>query len=711
MAAMTLDQALEMARQEAEQGNLGQGHAICRQLMAQCPQEPRVWNLQGELQQFDQKLTEAAASFEKAVALNRDYLRAWHNLAVVLAQLGRYPESSDAFREVIRIAPQRPEGYSGLGNVLAATEQLEKAVAAYRQALALAPGYAGAYTNLGNVLLLLGSCDQAITAYQEAVRLSPAEAVLHFNLGKALFRVGQVDAALDAFRASLALDPRRPEAHANLAVVLEMKGRYEEALAGCQAALAIDPACSAAYAVMANVYGAAGQVELAEGACRESLRLHPSAEIHSNLIFALHRHPNYGARELRAELDRWNQLYAAPLQSAIPAHAHGEDPERRLRIGYVSPDFKQHPVGRFLLPVLMNHRRGGQVNAQEDSPGESGLFDIFCYSDVLITDEITAQIQSLCDHWRPIVGMSDARAAEMIRRDKIDILVDLAMHTDNNRLRLFARKPAPVQVAWLAYAGSTGLTAIDYRLSDSCLDPPETDLSIYAEKTWRLPHCFWCYQAPKEAPAVSALPALVNGYITLGSLNSFSKISDAVLDLWMKVLLAIPRARLIIHAPAGMPQDRVREHLGRAGIAGDRCTFFATSGAASYFACYHHMDIALDPFPYGGGTTTCDALFMGVPVITWRGQTAQSRAASSILANVGLPEFIGNNQKEYISIAAELAGDLPRLSEIRRNLRQRMEQSPVMNAPRFARGIKAAYRGMWREWCKESSAAKSKGHR
>jgi predicted O-linked N-acetylglucosamine transferase (SPINDLY family) len=341
-------------------------------------------------------------------------------------------------------------------------------------------------------------------------------------------------------------------------------------------------------------------------------------------------------------------------------------------------------VARFLLPLLANH--------------DHQAVEVFAYAQVPVPDEMTQRLRSQTDAWRSLVGLSDDQAAELIRQDRIDILVDLAMHTSGNRLLVFARKPAPVQVTYLAYAGSSGLNTMDYRLSDPYLDPPGGDESAYIEQTIRLPDTYWCYRPVVDLP-LQPPPSVEKGFVTFGCLNNFCKMNEALLGLWAQALRAVPHSRLLLHAHEGSHRQRVLEYLQREGIERSRVNFAGKMPTEAYFGLYQSIDIALDTYPYGGGTTTCDALWMGVPVVSLAGKTAVSRAGLSILSNIGLPELVASTSEQYVSVAVELANDLRRLQESRSTLRQRMEVSPLMDATNFARGIETAYRRMWRAWC------------
>ena len=355
------------------------------------------------------------------------------------------------------------------------------------------------------------------------------------------------------------------------------------------------------------------------------------------------------------------------------------------RIGFVSPDFRGHPVGRSLLPLFTEHDRRQA--------------EFIAYAEVRAPDDYTQKFQALADGWRPILGRTDIQVADQIRADRIDILVDLALHTGNNRLLVFARKPAPVQVAILGMIASTGLATIDYRLSDWYLDPPGPGDRDYTERTVRLPRCYWCYQPPEGTPPIAALPALRNGFITFGCLNHFSKVSPPALRVWLTILQALPGSRLVIHSQPGAHLEAVRALFQEGGISHDRLEFPGRVPRAGYFQRYHQLDIGLDPFPYNGAITTLDSLWMGVPVITLAGRTAVGRAGVSILSNAQLPELIARTPEQYVDIAVGLARDPGRLTALRAGLRGRMRQSGVMDGPRYAAEVEAVFRRMWMKWC------------
>jgi predicted O-linked N-acetylglucosamine transferase (SPINDLY family) len=317
-----------------------------------------------------------------------------------------------------------------------------------------------------------------------------------------------------------------------------------------------------------------------------------------------------------------------------------------------------------------------------------------------LADALTEAVRARADAWRDITTLDDDVAALLVRADGIDILIDLSLHTADNRLLLFARKPAPVQVSYLGYVGTSGVSTIDYRLSDPQLDPPGADVSVYSEQTVRLARSYWCFHPVGLFPEVGPLPAQSGGGVTFGCLNNFCKVSSAALQLWAQVLGAVPGSNLLLHAPAGVDVAAVRKRFEVADVDGERVQFVGQQGWQAYLETYNRIDIALDPFPYNGGVTTADGLWMGVPAVTLLGQNAVGRAGSSILTNANLPELIADSPQAYVRLAAALAADLTQLAALRSGLRSRMTVSPLMNAPRFARDFEAALRQMWRDWCR-----------
>jgi predicted O-linked N-acetylglucosamine transferase (SPINDLY family) len=575
---------------------------------------------------------------------------------------------------------------SDLGRTVHDAGRIDEAIAACRRVLELEPGQFEALNHLGFLLYLRGRLDEAIAVLEAATRFHPGSAPARNNLGIVLMKAGRAGAAVAAFDCAVAIAPDDASAYNNLGNTLWMVGAIDRARAAIDRAVALRPDYADAYNNLGNILRDQGQLDAALRAFRMAVAIRPEfVAAASNFLFNLHAHPGYDAQALLAEHRRWAARYAAPLAAEIRPHPNDRTPDRRLRVGYVSPDFRAHAVGRLLPPLFAGHDRH--------------QFEIVAYSDLRTPDALTARLRSLVTVWRDTAGLSDPELAEQIRADGIDILVDLAMHTANNRLLVFARKPAPVQVTMLGLASTSGLDTIDYRLTDRYIDPPETGDGDYSERSIRLPHCLWCCEPAEEAPAVGTLPALENGFVTFGSLNQLGKASGPALDAWAEILRSVPGSHLVLHAHAGQHRESIRQRFLAAGVTPGRIDFVPRLARASYLQTYNRLDIGLDPFPQNGGVTTLDALWMGVPVVTLAGRTAVGRAGRSILSNLGLPELIAATPAEYVAIAVARASDPERLAALRSGLRARMRSSALTAGQQYAADIEAAFRAMWHDWC------------
>jgi len=502
----------------------------------------------------------------------------------------------------------------------------------------------------------------------------------------------RLDEAADWCRRALAVKPDFAEAHTNLGNILKEQARLDEAVACYRRALELKPDHAETHINLGNACKDQGDLDSAVACYRQAVALKPTdAAAHSNLVYTLHFCADCDAQTLAAAHGRWNQQYAAPLATSNGPHTNDRTPDRRLRVGYVSPDFRDHVVGRNLLPLLREH--------------DHRACDVVCYAHVLCPDSITQQFQRMTHTWRNVLALSDTALVQQIREDRIDILVDTTLHMAGNRLLVFARKPAPIQVTFAGYPGTTGLATIDYRLTDPYLDPPGLHDSDYTEESVRLPDTFWCYDPLSREPAVSALPALERGYVTFGCLNNFCKVNAALLRLWALVLRGGDRSRLGLLAAEGSHRQRTLDLLAQEGIAAERITFVAPQPRVQYLERYHGIDLGLDTVPYNGHTTSLDSLWMGVPVVTLIGATVVGRAGLSQLSNLGLPELVADGPEQFVRLAIAWANDLPRLAQLRATLRARMQHSPLMDAPRFARNGEAAYREMWRRWCSQPQAS------
>jgi predicted O-linked N-acetylglucosamine transferase (SPINDLY family) len=685
---LTLQQAFDLAVAHHQSGRLQEAESIYRQILAHQPNHPDALNNLALILQHAQAHAEAVDLLRKAISIQPGNERTHTNLGNALAAMGQMDAAIAAQEAALRINPRFPEALQNLGSTFRDLGRNAEALNMYQRALTSRPDYLAAHFGAGTTLLAMGRTDEAIAALRAAVKLHPNDAKAHNSLGTALGLTGRFEEAIEQFRRVLAIDPKHAEALNNLGNVMTSAGKLDEALAALNQAIALKPENPEAYVNLGNLWKETGEPERATAAYQQAITFKPDfPDGQSNFLLSLEYHPGMDAHAIAAHQREWNRRQAKPLSASLPSFANDRSPERRLRIGYVSPDFKQHAITLFLLPLLENHDREA--------------FEIFAYSQVLAPDHLTDRVRAQTHHWRSSVGLSDAQAAAIIRDDRIDILVDLALHTSGNRLLVFARKPAPVQATYLAYAGSSGLSTMDYRLSDPHLDPvtdpPGGDQSVYSEKTVRLPATYWCYQPLVDLP-LSPRRAAQGAPITFGCLNNFCKVNAAVLELWARVLHAVPGSRLILHTQPGNHRAAVLERFARGGVDPSRINLVGRVSTHDYFQLYQQIDIALDTNPFGGGTTTCDALWMGVPVITLAGERAVGRGGVSILSNIGLPDLIANSPEHYVVLAATLAGDLARLSELRSSLRGRMRSSPLMDAPRFARDVEAAYRQMWLNW-------------
>jgi predicted O-linked N-acetylglucosamine transferase (SPINDLY family) len=564
--------------------------------------------------------------------------------------------------------------------------RLAEAEQGYRQILQRQPDHADSLHLLGVVALQSGHLEPALALIQQAVALRPDGAIYRNNLGQVLVRLGRDDEAIRAYEAAIGLDAEYAEAFNNLGYTLEGRDRLAEAEAHYRKAIRLNPDYAEPYLNLGNVQKDRGELDAAIESYRRAIALRPDLSgLHSNLLLTLHYHAGLTPEDIAREHREWAKRHVAPLAAERRPHANDPEPNRRLRIGYVSPDFREHPVARFILPLLQHHDRR--------------QFEIFAYSDVTRPDRVTATIQAHADQWRDVNNLGDEQLANAIRDDRVDILVDLAAHSGRNRLLVFARKPAPVQVTYLAYCSTTGVDAIDFRLTDRFLDPPGEDSSHYTERSVRLPHCYWCYSAPTLPGDRPTSTDRLPGPPTFGCLNNFAKVTDATLELWMELLRHVPEAQLLLYARSEAHRDRVRNALRQAGLPEARATFVDRQPLGEYLETYRRIDVALDPVPFGGGTTTCDALWMGTPVVSLAGRTAVSRAGSSLLNNVGLERLVAHSKEQYVDLAANLIRDGERLSSLRREMRDRLESSPVMHAEPFTRDLEDAFKEMWRTWC------------
>lgn len=656
MPLLTVHQALNLAIDRHRAGQFAEAEAIYRQLLAAHPESTDVIHLLGLVARDTHRYPEAIEWMKRSIAAQPQVASYRSNYGLLLADCGQLEESARQLETARQLQPGDAEIHFNLGNTRNRLREWESAIAAYRQALQLNPQHLKAWLNLGVTLQMANRPEEAIAVYLEARRRLPREYALALNLGNLLREQCQLDEAIAAYRTAAELAPRNFITMNNLAILLKDCGEIGEST---------------------NIL-------------RQSLAAEANAEVHSNLIFNLHFDPGVAPASIEEEKRLWNAHFAIPLPSARLPHGNDRSPERRLRIGYVSADLRAHVVGRTLLPIFEAH--------------DPAQLECVCYAGSR-ADPVSQRFHSRAHLWRDMENWSDEQLTAQVRADEIDILVDLGLHTAYNRLGVFARKPAPVQVSWLGYPGSTGVESIDYWLTDRFLSPPELDLPENADGPIRLPDAWCCYPAPENSPDVTGLPSIRTGQITFACFNNFSKTNERVLGLWARILQRLPGSRLMLLLKAGAHREKTIRALQRHGITAERLVFLdyepvSLQHSASHFLQrYAQADIALDPFPYNGMTTTCDALWMGVPVIALRGTLGISRASFSLLSNIGLPEYAVESEDDYVLAAVALATDRERLAHLRSTLRDRMQRSPLLDPTRFARNLEAAYRKMWHRWC------------
>jgi protein O-GlcNAc transferase len=695
------------------QGRLAEAEMSYRRALSIAPNYGNAHNCLGVLLAQQNRFAEAGASFEQAVRFEPDNAEAHYNWGLALHARGQRQAAMQRFHQALMFKPDYPETLNDLGNSQAEEGMLADAVLSYQQALRLRPQFAKAHFNLGAVLHKLNRPEEAIEHWRNALQIQPVfpetrDNLAHAFLVKGLALQGQGDLS-DAerfFREALRINPVLAEAHNNLGTVFEQQDQLDQAIRCYQEALRINPA----FAEALNNAGCAllrqGQLDEALASIRQALRFQPDlVTAQSNLVSCLNYDVETDPDTVFSEHRRWGQLVE---QSAKPAvHFNDPSPERSLRIGYVSPNLCFHPLVRYLEPVFIYHNRR-QVT-------------VHCYSEVRSPDDVTVRLQGLVDSWSSTVGLTDSEVAERIRRDEIDILVDLAGHTAGSRLAVFAHKPAPIQATWLGYMNTTGLTSVDYRLTDDVLDPsgvrspasgvkstfsdtglrtPDFGHFLDTEELYRLPEGMCCFAPPADAPAVGPLPALRRGHMTFGSLNSLLKLNGKVFDLWSRVLKALPNSRLLIfhHKLTGSTREAIRRQLVDRGVGSERLDLRQGSAGPGYLGVYGEIDISLDTFPCTGGVTTCESLWMGVPVVNLCGVRPAGRNSKALLARVGLGEWAVNTPDEYVAWAVRWANNLDGLSQLRMQMREKMTID-LCDGQKFTRSLESAYRAMWRRWC------------
>ena len=691
--ASPVSQSIDGGLAHHRAGRLEEAESAYRAVLAAAPDNGEAMHLMGVLAYQRGQLDGAIEWFGRAVGRDGDNAKYLGNLGTAFFTARRVDEALPCLERAAALDPTGAEVLNSLGEAYRVSGRLDDAVAAYERAVAASPDYAEAHGNMAAALLQAGRTTEALASAEAAVAAGPEDGACCNTLGSVLRAEGRLEDALAAFGRAAELAPDFAPARRNLGLTLIDLDRFGDAAEQYRRVIEDHPEDAAGYAGLAQALRRQGRNEQSIALHRKAVGLDAgNAVYHASLLFNLLAEPpiaepSIDRQTLFDEHRAWNARHAAPLGPPAAVHPNLRDPGRKLRLGYVSGDFRNHPVGRLALPVVAAH--------------DKAQFEVFCYSRQRGADRITTEFRDCVDVWRATAGLDDAATAEAVRADGIDILVDLAGHTARGRLLAFARKPAPVQIAWLGYLNTTGLDAMDYVIGDPVHTPAGCE-DEFSEAILRMPHDLACFEPPSDAPEVGALPAAANGRVTFGVFNNPGKITAPAASLWARLLDAVPDALLVFkyrsYDDAGT-RDGVLSRLSENGIARERVEFLGGSGYREVLDCYRRIDIALDTFPYAGTMTTFEALWMGVPLVTLRGGRMVARAGAAHLAAAGLGGLVAGDEDQYLAIARDLANDAARLAGLRAGMRERLKSSPLCDVAGFAADLDALYREAWRRWC------------
>lgn len=632
-------------------------------------------------------ITAALAGYQTAQATLPHNAATQVNIGNALVVMGKMEEAEAAYRRAIALAPSSVAAMCKLAELLATSERTEEAIASYEVALLLDPCDLSTRNVLGTVLQAAGRFDEAIEAYRGILALDPESAVAHSNIGSALQGQGHIDLAIQEYQRALEISPHFISAHFNLGTSLLLLGKLDESLVYFSNTVKYDPHYYVAHNNLSATLSKLGRTEETVEACRRAIQINPEwNDMHSNLLFALTHSEVANPADIFEEHLGFGRQFETPWLSQWPQHDNERNPERVLRIGFVSADLNNHAMANFITPVLEN-----LIHATS--------LEIFIYSNNKVDDHITSHLRAVVGRWKQIQALTDDELAQQIVKDGIDILIDLSGHTGYNRLLTFARKPAPLQATWMGYPMTTGMRAIDYFLTDRYYSPAGLLDEQFTEKLLRLPAAAPYVPSP-AAPAIEPAPSLEHGYITFGSFNRANKLNRSVIACWSALLRAVPQAKILL---AGMPSeqmiDMLRGWFDEEEIAADRLSFHAITNIRDYLALHRHVDVCLDTWPYTGGTTTLNALWMGVPTLTMVGQTLPSRVGATILSHQELDQFIAHDEADFLQKGVSIAADLSALANMRMGMRARISNSAAGQPALIAAGVESALRTMWQRWC------------
>jgi predicted O-linked N-acetylglucosamine transferase (SPINDLY family) len=655
------------------------------------PTHPEGWlNFAKSLSNLN-NLQDSLDCYDKALSLNPDYAEAWNNRGCVLTSLGQNEEALVSFGEALKINPQLPATLTNRGNALFDLKKYEEALASYDKSIHIKSDFAEAWSSRGNALLELKQHEEALASYDKAINIKPDYAEAWSNRGIALLELKQYENSLVSYDKAIGFKPDYAEAWSNRGnVFLELR-HYRDALASFDKAISIKPDNAEAWSTRGNVLVAIGQFELAEASLRESVRINPNHLVaQSNLLFNLNYFDYSSALGAFKDAECYGKIVSHGSMPKFTAWKTSPFTEK-LRVGFVSGDLKNHPVG-FFMEGLIDHLDKNQ-------------FEIYAFPTTSTNDELTERLKKSFTDWVPIYGKSDIDAAKVIHQNGVHLLFDLSGHTAHNRLPVFSYKPAPVQVSWLGYFATTGLPEMDYFLGDPHLFPTSED-GVFTENRWSLPETWFCQTTPAFKLPVSDLPALNNGFVTFGSFGNLSKVNDRVIRTWALVLKAVPKSMLFIKSNQFKDIEQVKEfqiRFKKFDVSVDRLLLEGPDSLEDYLKSYNKVDFVLDTFPYPGGTTSVNALWMGIPVLTLKGDRFLSHLGESIAINAGLSDWIANDTSEYVDKAVGFASNLKHLNLLRSTLRDSVLSSPLFNSSRFSKHFGDALWGMWHHQIKANT--------
>lgn len=725
MSAFDLSTLFQQAIALHQGGQLDEAREIYQSILRQQPEHADAWHCLGIIAIQSGDPSRAVECICKAIAANSKHFGYYLNYGSALTALGRLDAAVDSYDHAIALRADIADAHFNRAVALQGLGQLDAACAGYDQTLALQPTFSGAHRNRGIAMQELGRLDAAVASFDQAIALAPDDAHAHAGRGLALLHHKQLEAAVASFERAVALNPDYALAHAycgtalkdlkrsqaavasydraialkpdyaeaylNRGIALDDWGKVDEAEVSFRRAIAIDPQLSAAHHSLAFLKQTMGDTQAAIQSYRCALACKPDRDdSHTGLLYCLSSDADVTPAALFAEYQRFGAQFEGSLRADWQTHGNVKDPSRRLHIGFVSGDFFTHAAATFIEPVLQEL-------------GKSSQFTLHAYYNYTVQDAVTQRLQSCCTHWNGVADLSDEALAQRIRADGIDILIDLSGHTARHRLCMFAHKPAPIQVTWIGFPGTSGLQAMDYHFTDRHFLPSGAYDNQFTEKLVYL-NTAVSFLPYEGAPALNALPALRNGYLTFGSFNRRNKITSRVVALWAQVLRALPDSRMVLGAMETGQEVGLQQCFAAESIAPERLRFVSKSDMLAYLGLHHAVDICLDTFPYTGLNTTLHALWMGVPTLSLCGNTPIARQGNLVLGHLGLSTFLGQNSQEFVACAVHWASQLDALAQLRASLRGRLTATALGQPAILVADLERALRTMWERWCNQQPA-------